>query len=61
MQKHCSITYENEFMLPLRALVELCDIRISGNRPICELMCKLENWLPETNTNNSGKGNKIKL
>lgn len=55
MQKNCSITYENEFMLPVRALVELCDIRVGSFRPICQLLVQLENWLPDEITKSAGK------
>lgn len=53
MQNKCSITFDEQFMLPVRALVELCDIRVGSNRPICELLVQLENWLPDELTNNS--------
>lgn len=55
MQKNCSITNEFEFMLPVRALVELCDIRVGSFRPICQLIVQLDNWLPEEITNSAGK------
>lgn len=37
MEQFCSITFSN-YMLALRALTELCDIRIAQNRPICNLV-----------------------
>lgn len=55
MNKICSITCEDQFMLPIRALVELCDIRVAQSRPICQLLVQLENWLPEEITKAAGK------
>lgn len=37
MEQFCSFTYE-KYEMPLRALTELCDIKISQNRPICNLV-----------------------
>ena len=55
MQKFNSLTFEEQFMLPVRALVELCDIRVGQLRPICNLLVQIENWLPEEITKSAGK------
>lgn len=56
MQKNSSLTYEDDYMLPVLALVELCDIRVGSSRPICQLLVHLENWLPEEITKSAGLG-----
>ncbi|XP_015787128.1 ubiquitin conjugation factor E4 B isoform X2 [Tetranychus urticae] len=55
MLQYCSITHEDRYKLPLHALTELCDIKIAQNRPICNLLVRMEHWLPESLSSAPGR------
>ncbi|RWS16347.1 ubiquitin conjugation factor E4 B-like isoform X2, partial [Dinothrombium tinctorium] len=54
MQKRSSFTHEGTYKLALQSLAELCDIKIGQNRPMCELLVRLDLWMPEPLTSAAG-------